>query len=51
MGFKGTLPPAADQSRLRAGLRGTADVVGELSDFETLLAQVAEPFAKRYARR
>ncbi len=51
VGFKGTLPPAADQSRLRDGLRGRADVVGELSNFETLLAQVAEPFAKRYARR
>jgi hypothetical protein len=51
VGFKGTLPPTADQSRLRAELRERADVVGEMSNFETLLAQVAEPFAKRYARR
>jgi hypothetical protein len=51
VGFKGTLPPVADQSRLREGLRGRADVVGDLSHFDTLLAQVAERFAKRYPPR
>jgi hypothetical protein len=32
-------------------MRGHADVVGEQSNLEGLLSQVAEPFAKRYAPR
>jgi hypothetical protein len=47
---KGTLPPAGDPSRLPKRLLGKADVVGEQSDLEALLARVAEPFAKRYPR-
>jgi hypothetical protein len=49
VGTKGTLPPAGDQTRLPKRMRGRADVVGEQSNFEALLARVAEPFARRYA--
>lgn len=46
---KGTLPPAGDQSKAPKRMVGRVDVVGEQADLEALLAQVAEPFAKRYA--
>jgi hypothetical protein len=49
VGTKGTLPPSGDQSRLLKRMRGHADVVGEQSNLDALLSQVAEPFAKRYA--
>jgi len=49
VGTRGTLPPSGDQSRVPKSMRGRADVVGEQANLEALLAQVAEPFAKRYA--
>jgi hypothetical protein len=48
VGTKGTLPPAADQSHLPKRMKERADVVGAQADLESLLTQVAEPFAKRY---
>lgn len=48
VGTKGTLPPTGDQSKLPKRMAGRADVVGEQRNLEALLAQVAEPFAKRY---
>jgi hypothetical protein len=50
VGTKGTLPPLADQSRLSKRMSGKVDVVGEQSNLEALLTQVAEPFARRYAK-
>jgi hypothetical protein len=49
VGTKGTLPPVADQARLPKRMSGSADVVGEQANLEALLAQVAEPLARRYA--
>jgi hypothetical protein len=49
VGTKGTLPSAGDQTRLPKPMRGHADVVGEQSNLDALLAQVAEPFARRYS--
>ncbi len=46
VGTKGTLPPAGDQTRLVERMRGHADVVGEQSNLDALLAQVAGSFAK-----
>ena len=48
VGTKGTLPAAGDQSHLPKKMIGRADVVGEQSNLEALLTQVADPFAKRY---
>jgi hypothetical protein len=49
VGTPGSLPPAADQSRLPAKMRGRAIVVGEQADLDALLAKVAGDFAKRHA--
>ena len=48
VGTRGTLPPAGDQSRVPKRMLGRVDVVGEQSNLEDLLRQVAEPFARRY---
>lgn len=48
VGMKGTLPPLADQSRLPHKLQGRAEVVGDPSNLETLIAKVAEAFSARY---
>jgi hypothetical protein len=48
VGTRGTLPPAGDQSRVPKRMIGRVDVVGEQSNLEALLRQVAEPFARRY---
>jgi hypothetical protein len=50
VGTIGTLPPAPDQSQLPDRMRGRADVVGEQSNLEALLLQVANGFAKRHPR-
>jgi len=50
VGMLDTLPAAPDQSRLLPELRGKAVVVGQQSDFPSLLRSVAEPFAARYRR-
>ena len=49
VGTKGALPPVGDQARVPNRMRGRVDVVGEQADLESLLARVAEPFAKRYS--
>lgn len=49
-GPPGTLPAAADQSKLPAELRGKLVVIGEQADFPTLLERVAKPFAAKYPR-
>jgi hypothetical protein len=49
VGTTGTLPPVANQARLPKRMTGRAQVVGEQSNLEALLRQVAEPFARRYA--
>lgn len=46
---KGTLPPAADQSKLPKDMKDKAEVVGKPANLRALLAQVAEPLSKRYA--
>lgn len=50
VGTKGALPALADQSRLPKRLRDRAEVVGEQSNLEALLAKVAEDFVKRHPR-
>ena len=50
VGAKGTLPPLPDQSRLPKRLRDRADVVGEQSNLDALLAKVAADVAKRHPR-
>jgi hypothetical protein len=47
VGTKGTLPPVADQSRLLPSLRGRMMVIGEQTDFESILTQVATAFARQ----
>jgi hypothetical protein len=47
---KGALPALADQTRLPKDMSGKADVVGEQSNLEALLTQVAEAFARRHTR-
>ena len=51
VGTIGTLPPVGDQSRVPKRMTGRAVAVGEQSNVEALLTQVAEAFAKRYAPR
>jgi hypothetical protein len=46
VGTPGSLPPAADQSRLPAKLRGRAIVVGEQADLDALLAKVARTYLR-----
>jgi hypothetical protein len=48
VGSPGSLPPAADQSRLLDALRGHAIVVGEQADLAALFTRVADGFAARY---
>jgi hypothetical protein len=48
VGSLDSLPALPDQSRLPLELRGKAVVIGEQKDFETILKQVAEPFAARH---
>lgn len=50
IGFKGTLPPAGDQSRVPEWGRGHVDVVGEQSALPELLTKIAVPFAERYRK-
>jgi hypothetical protein len=40
VGTKGALPPAGDQERLPARMRGRADVVGEQTELAALLARI-----------
>jgi hypothetical protein len=47
---KGTLPPLGDQTRLPKDMSDKADVVGEQSNLEALLTQVAEGFARRHSK-
>ena len=49
VGTKGALPPVGDQARVPNRMQGRVDVVGEQADLESLLARVAEPFAKRHS--
>jgi hypothetical protein len=46
----GTLPAAADQSRLPGKLAGRAVVVGEQADFDALLARATAGFEQRATR-
>jgi hypothetical protein len=39
-----------DQARVPQSMSGRVDVVGEQANLETLLARLAEPFARRYVR-
>lgn len=50
VGTPGSLPPAADQSKLLPALQGKAVVVGAQRDFATLLAGVARPFVRDHRR-
>lgn len=50
VGSPGSLPAAADQSKLLPELRGKAVVVGAQADFPALLGAVARPFASRHRR-
>ncbi len=50
VGSPGSLPASADQSHAPAEMQGHAVVVGDQDHFEALIRQVAEPFAKRYAK-
>ena len=50
VGEKGTLPPLPDQSRLPKRLHDRADVVGEQSNLDALLAKVAADFVNRHPR-
>jgi hypothetical protein len=47
---KGTLPPVELDDELPPELKAKVDVVGKQTDIDTLLANVAEPFARRYAK-
>ena len=47
VGTDATLPPVADQSRLLPSLRGRMKVIGEQSNFESILTQVATSFARQ----
>jgi hypothetical protein len=46
---KGTLPAVELEASIPKRFRTSADIVGEQSDLEGLLARVAPPFAQRYA--
>ncbi len=47
---KGVLPPVELDDELPAGIKPKVDIVGKQSDIDAILARVASPFAKRYAR-